>query len=189
MARVAITSLAFMFELVPDPVWNTSTGNWASCAPAATSSAAAAIAAARSSASTPIRPLTRAAAALTSPSARICARSRPRPEIGKFSTARCVCARHNASAGTRTSPMVSGVHAPVRQLLSPNELSQSSFICRDGLRRSASINKTLRPMVAKCLAMQVDVNDFPSPGPALVIDKELGKPFSVENSIDVQSDR
>ena len=48
VARVAITSLAFMLELVPDPVWNTSIGNWASCAPAATSSAAAAIAAARS---------------------------------------------------------------------------------------------------------------------------------------------
>ena len=107
VARVAITSLAFMFELVPDPVWNTSIGNWASCAPAATSSAAAAIAAARSSPSTPIRAFTRAAAPLTSPRARICARSMPRPEIGKFSTARCVWARHNASAGTRTSPMVS----------------------------------------------------------------------------------
>ena len=59
---MAITSLAFMFELVPDPVWNTSIGNWASCPPAATSSAAAAIAAATSSASTPMRPLTRAAA-------------------------------------------------------------------------------------------------------------------------------
>ena len=43
VARVAITSLAFMFELVPEPVWNTSIGNWASWAPAATSSAAAAI--------------------------------------------------------------------------------------------------------------------------------------------------
>ena len=26
--RLASTSLTFMFELVPDPVWNTSTGNW-----------------------------------------------------------------------------------------------------------------------------------------------------------------
>ena len=38
-----MTSLAFMFELVPEPVWNTSIGNWSSCAPDATSSAAAAI--------------------------------------------------------------------------------------------------------------------------------------------------
>ena len=30
-ARRAMTSLAFMFELVPEPVWNTSTGNWSSC--------------------------------------------------------------------------------------------------------------------------------------------------------------
>ncbi len=42
-ARVAITSLAFMLDDVPDPVWNTSIGNWSSCSPAATWSAAAAI--------------------------------------------------------------------------------------------------------------------------------------------------
>ncbi len=29
------------------------------------------------------------------------------PEIGKFSTARWVCARHLAAAGTRTSPIES----------------------------------------------------------------------------------
>ncbi len=46
-ARVAITSLAFMFEEVPEPVWNTSIGNWSSCFPAAISSAAAAIRSAR----------------------------------------------------------------------------------------------------------------------------------------------
>jgi hypothetical protein len=103
----AITSLAFMLELVPEPVWKTSTGKCSSCIPAATSSAAAAIASASSAGSTPICLFTRAAAALTSPSARIWARSRPRPEIGKFSTARWVCARHSASTGTLTSPIVS----------------------------------------------------------------------------------
>ena len=36
-ARPAITSLAFMFDDVPDPVWKTSTGKWASQLPAATS--------------------------------------------------------------------------------------------------------------------------------------------------------
>ena len=30
-----------------------------------------------------------------------------RPEIGKFATARAVCAPHSASAGTSTSPMES----------------------------------------------------------------------------------
>src|SRR3954453_8775687 len=29
-ARVAMTSFAFMFDDVPDPVWKTSIGNWAS---------------------------------------------------------------------------------------------------------------------------------------------------------------
>ena len=30
VARVAMTSFAFMFELVPEPVWKTSTGKWRS---------------------------------------------------------------------------------------------------------------------------------------------------------------
>ena len=29
-ASVAMTSLAFMFDEVPEPVWKTSTGNWSS---------------------------------------------------------------------------------------------------------------------------------------------------------------
>ena len=41
MASVAITSLAFMLLDVPEPVWNTSIGNCASCSPSATASAAA----------------------------------------------------------------------------------------------------------------------------------------------------
>ena len=50
---------------------------------------------------------TRAASALISASARITRGSTGRPEIGKFSTARWVCAPHSASAGTRTSPIES----------------------------------------------------------------------------------
>ncbi|COZ90757.1 Uncharacterised protein [Mycobacterium tuberculosis] len=30
-AMDAITSLVFMLELVPEPVWKTSMGNWSSC--------------------------------------------------------------------------------------------------------------------------------------------------------------
>ena len=45
-ARLASTSFAFMFDEVPDPVWNTSIGNSASQSPRATSAAAAAIASA-----------------------------------------------------------------------------------------------------------------------------------------------
>ena len=44
MARVAITSLAFMFVEVPEPVWKTSTTNWSSNFPSATSRAACSIA-------------------------------------------------------------------------------------------------------------------------------------------------
>src|SRR5215211_5902243 len=40
-ARLAITSLAFMFDEVPEPVWKTSIGNWSSCLPAAIASPAA----------------------------------------------------------------------------------------------------------------------------------------------------
>ena len=47
-ARLAMTSLAFMFVEVPEPVWKTSIGNWSSCLPAAMSSAAAPIRSARS---------------------------------------------------------------------------------------------------------------------------------------------
>ena len=53
------------------------------------------------------RSLASAAAFLMRASAAICAGSRPAPEIGKFSTARCVCALYRADAGTRTSPIVS----------------------------------------------------------------------------------
>ena len=106
-ASVAMTSLAFMLDEVPDPVWNTSIGNSASQSPAATSSAAAEIAAALSASSSPRRARTWAPKPLISASPRISSRSIGCPEIGKFSTARWVCARHFARAGTRTSPIES----------------------------------------------------------------------------------
>ena len=48
-----------------------------------------------------------AAAHLISPSARMKSRGMRSPLIGKFSTARCVCAPHSASAGTFSSPRLS----------------------------------------------------------------------------------
>ena len=66
----AITSLAFMFDEVPEPVWKTSMGNWSSCSPAAISSPAAAMRSATSASSRPSSALVRAAAALTRPSIR-----------------------------------------------------------------------------------------------------------------------
>ena len=67
-ASAAITSFAFMFEEVPEPVWKTSIGNWSSSSPRATRSAAAAIRSALSASSRPSSAFTRAAAALIRPS-------------------------------------------------------------------------------------------------------------------------
>jgi hypothetical protein len=89
-ARVATTSFTFMFVEVPDPVWNTSTGNWSSHRPAATSSAAAAIAA-PSSASMPVTSancsFAPAHAALMPARACTTAKGVGRPEAVKFSSA------------------------------------------------------------------------------------------------------
>ena len=46
IARLAITSLAFMFDCVPEPVWNTTSGNSSSSVPSITSCAARSISAA-----------------------------------------------------------------------------------------------------------------------------------------------
>src|SRR5258708_29690922 len=53
---------------------------------------------------TPSSALTRAAAPLIDASAPIRSCGSRVPDIGKFTTARCVWAPHRASAGTRTSP-------------------------------------------------------------------------------------
>src|SRR5262245_5269058 len=82
-----------------------------------------------------------------------------------------------------------GVQAFVRQLLNPIELSRRSFTCSDGLRKSASINRTLRSSIAKCFAIEIAVEDFPSDGLVLVINNVFGKPFSDANSSPVQSVR
>src|SRR5215210_5846412 len=95
-ARLAITSLAFMFDEVPEPVWNTSIGNWSSCSPLATSSPAAATRSAISASSSPSSPFTRAAAALMRPSQRTTGAGTRSPETGKLSTALRVSEPHSS---------------------------------------------------------------------------------------------
>jgi hypothetical protein len=93
---LAITSFAFMLVCVPEPVWNTTSGNSASSLPSITSCAARSISAALSGASSPSTALVRAAAFFSTPNARITGRpqwKRPMP-IGKLSIERCVCAPH-----------------------------------------------------------------------------------------------
>ena len=86
-ASAAITSFAFMFELVPEPVWKTSIGNWSSSSPSATRSAAAAMRSATSASRSPSSAFTRAAAALIRPSQRATGVGIGSPETGKFATA------------------------------------------------------------------------------------------------------
>ena len=100
-ASVAITSLAFMFEEVPEPVWKTSIGNWSSSSPFAIRSPAAAIRLALSSSSRPRSAFARAAAALIRPSQRATGAGIGSPETGKFSTALRVSAPQSSSSDTR----------------------------------------------------------------------------------------
>ena len=92
-----MTSLAFMFDEVPEPVWKTSIGNWSSWSPWAISSAAAAIRCASSESSRPRSAFARAAAPLIRPSQRTTATGTRSPETGKFATALRVSPPHSSS--------------------------------------------------------------------------------------------
>ena len=93
-----MTSFAFMFELVPEPVWKTSIGNWSSCSPRAIASPAAAIRSALSASRRPSSAFTRAAAALIRPSQRATGAGIGSPETGKFATAFFVSAPQSSRA-------------------------------------------------------------------------------------------
>ena len=87
-----MTSLAFMFDWVPEPVCQTTSGNSSSYLPCTTSAAAAAIASAIRGSSSPRSLLTSAAACLTSPSARISGAGMRSPPMRKFCSERWVWA-------------------------------------------------------------------------------------------------
>src|SRR5262245_16987979 len=111
-ASAAITSFAFMFELVPEPVWKTSIGNWSSSSPSATRSAAAAMRAALSSSRRPSSPFTRAAAALIRPSQRATGTGIGSPETGKLATALRVSPPQSSVVGVELLTPASVVTAP-----------------------------------------------------------------------------
>ena len=67
MHRLEMTSFTFMFDWVPDPVWNTYSGNSVSSAPLITSSQTRSMRLAFQAGSRPARPLTIAAAFFTYP--------------------------------------------------------------------------------------------------------------------------
>ncbi len=111
-ARFAMTSFAFMFDEVPEPVWKTSTGNCSSCSPAAIASPAAAMLSAMSESSFPRSALARAAAALMRPSALITGAGMGCPETGKFSTAFSVSEPQSCSAICPPLRVVTGRRSP-----------------------------------------------------------------------------
>ena len=92
IARLAITSLAFMLDCVPLPVCHTTSGKCASRSPAITSAAARSISAATSGASRPSPRLARAHACLTTPNPRMTARGNRCPPMRKFASDRWVWA-------------------------------------------------------------------------------------------------
>src|SRR5262245_56885605 len=110
-----MTSFAFMFDEVPEPVWKTSIGNWSSSSPAAIRSAAAAIRSALSGSSSPRSAFTRAAAALMRPSQCATGAGIGSPETGKFSTALRVSPPQSSSAVRW--PLVADVGARLRASL------------------------------------------------------------------------
>jgi hypothetical protein len=107
IARFEITSLAFIFDCVPEPVCHTTRGKWSSSLPSITSCAAATMALPRFASSLPSAMLISAAARLTMPSARTMALGCFSQPILKLPRERCACAPQYLSAGTSTAPNVS----------------------------------------------------------------------------------
>ena len=203
IARLAITSLAFMFVDVPLPVWKTSTTNWSSCVPAATSSAARSTHAAMGSPSRPRSRFTAAAAALICPSAWITPEGICQPLTGKLSCARRVCAPYRAPSGTSIDPMLSrsvlipallarparGSNRALQKLVTPNYLSSERRV-----RGQAPRSRESRKICAGCRA----VRPVPSwiwclqlvPGAAMIVSSSAARtagkrtcsPMAIERS-------
>ena len=93
MARLAITSLAFMLVWVPLPVCHTRSGNWSSSVPLVTSAAACDDELGqRSGSSTPRSALVRAAASFRMPKARMIERGMTSSPMAKWTSERAVWA-------------------------------------------------------------------------------------------------
>ncbi len=107
MARLAMTSLAFMLVWVPLPVCHTRRGKWSSSAPAVTSAAAREIRSASLGSRRPRSALVRAEASLRIPMARITERGMMSSPMAKWTSDRAVWAPQYRSAGTSMGPIES----------------------------------------------------------------------------------
>ncbi len=92
IARFEITSLAFMFDWVPEPVCQTTSGKWSFSLPSMTSLAAATMVSPSFGSSLPSAMFVSAAARLTMPSARTIGRGCFSQPILKFPSDRCAWA-------------------------------------------------------------------------------------------------
>ena len=107
IARFEITSLAFMFDCVPEPVCQTASGKCSSSLPSLTSCAAAAMALPSFGSSRPSPMFTSAAARLTMPSARTIGLGCFSQPILKLPSERCACAPQYLSPATSMAPKLS----------------------------------------------------------------------------------
>ena len=107
IARFAITSFEFIFDCVPDPVCQTTSGKLSSNLPSITSLAAWVIATPRRSSKAPRVILASAQAFLITPSARTMATGCFSQPIGKLIIERCVCAPQYLFDGTSRGPKLS----------------------------------------------------------------------------------
>src|SRR5512132_766472 len=123
MARFPITSFAFMFECVPDPVCHTNSGKWSSNLPSTTSSAARTMRSALSFGRSPSSAFTRAALFFNRPKAHTISTGIRSSPIEKWRSDRSVCAPQYLSAGTSISP----------------KLSDSMRVPRSGIPPTASV--------------------------------------------------
>ena len=107
-ARFAITSFVFILLCVPEPVCQTTNGNWSLCLPSRISSHTAPIRSRFSSVKTPASQFAYAAAFFKNAKPSMISRGIvPAGPILKLLRERSVCAPQYLSAGTFTSPMVS----------------------------------------------------------------------------------
>ena len=134
MARFEMTSFAFMFVCVPDPVCHTRRGKCSSSLPSMTSSAALSIRRALSGGSFPNSSLTRAAAFFRSPSARTISRGITSNPMLKWCSERSVCAPQYLSARTSISPIESDSILVPAALCPVASLAITRFLVRQSKR-------------------------------------------------------
>ena len=155
MARLEITSLAFMLLWVPLPVCQTLNGNWSSSFPSETSRAAAMISADLSGGILPRSALTWADASFKIPMARMSGSGIRSSPIGKWCSERAVWAPQYRSAGTSIVPMlsdsmrVSMVMVGSFRFRSPRSLDGAGRPYRDPARRIVHVRCFSAPAGAR----------------------------------------